>query len=118
MNSLSWLIYLASVLPNVAGVCVFLSIFGIGAYVAWLIVVSCHNDSLSETKWEYPSLKNLFWFLPLILLATLLPDKETIYLIAASEASEAVVTSEYGKELLVDIQEVIEGQLNNLKKVE
>jgi hypothetical protein len=51
----------------------------------------------------------------MLLFSTLIPSKETIYLIAGSQAGEAVVTSESGQEILNDIHEVIKHQLGQLK---
>ena len=50
-----------------------------------------------------------------ITMATLTPSKETIYLIAGSEAGEAVVTSAEGQEIINDIRLIIKGQLNKLE---
>lgn len=58
------------------------------------------------------------FFLACTLLAAIIPSRDTIYLIAGSEAGEAVVTSEAGQEILEDIQEVIRYQLGELKGTE
>jgi len=54
-------------------------------------------------------------FLVTSTLAAIIPSKDTIYLVAGSEAGEAVVTSQEGKEILNDIKEVIRYQLGELK---
>ena len=57
----------------------------------------------------------LIWGVLLIVFSSLLPSKEAVYLIAGSEAGEAVVTSDTGQEILDDIQAVIKHQLQQLK---
>ena len=116
MNDLSWFLYLADVLPNLASslglTSAVLAIGGGFGLIWWYIGSFVDKDVV-------PVPKPLFavWF-PAALIAlacSLVPSKETIYLIAGSEAGEAVVTSEQGQEVLSDIQEIIKAQLNNLK---
>ena len=124
MNSLSWFLYLAEVLPNLAGTIVALS----GILVVAITIVSLFRTiavvdsgmTLTPRKAEYKLIWG-FWgktVIPLLLLGTLMnliPSRETIYLIAGSEAGEAVVTSQEGQEILNDIKEVIRYQLGELK---
>lgn len=125
MNSLSWLLYLADVIGNVQGLLVTLSLVSGVGLVLWLVIGQLNIDS----DWEFPKAdkqtrsakhaKKVFKYLwvPVIaaFVAAIIPARETIYLIAGSEAGEAVVTSEEGKEILNDIREVIKGQLDALK---
>jgi len=125
MNGLSWFLYFAEVLPNLSNV-----IWSIGAYggvtlylfsLAWWVVV--HENPDAEEKATRDSTKFLKFvsyklspaIVFLIVISVLIPSKETIYLIAGSEASEYAVTSEYGQEVLGDIKDIIKAQLNNLK---
>jgi len=117
MNDLSWFLYMADVLPNLAVSLGFIStLLAIGGgfgLVWWYIGSFVDKDVI-------PVPKPLFavWFsMAFIALACgFIPSKETIYLIAGSEAGEAVVTSEQGQEVLSDIQEIIKHQLDSLKK--
>lgn len=124
MNNLSWLLYLADVLPNLANVAVItltaVGCFGTIGIVAWFIDYAdekSRNDAKGlPTTAPKPPIKT--YILTLLISGFIFiftPSKETIYLIAGSEAGEAVVTSNEGKEILNDIKEVIKHQLNNLK---
>ena len=86
MNSLSWMIYLGDVvgaLNPIIGIIIFLSLLiGIPVFV------------LSSMESDLAFLKNTGKLLLCVaggsaLLSALIPSKETIYLIAASEAGEA-----------------------------
>lgn len=134
MNSLSWFIYIASVAPGLA------TIIGSFGFVSAFVLFACSllsflgaKDNLDDYTKKYrpekygrakkvlderlwlPSKKLVFASIFAIILATLIPTKETLYLIAGSEATEYVVTSEEGQEILGDIKDVIKHQLNTLK---
>lgn len=117
MNNLSWFLYFADVIPNLAGVFWF---FGLAILFGWFIrlaVIEATDypfQGVVEKKAsaDYHLLFSVAFFL---VVANLIPSKETIYLIAGSEAGEAVVTSEEGKEIVSDIHQVIKHQLNQLK---
>jgi len=49
-------------------------------------------------------------------MSVLLPDKDTIYLIAGSEIGEQVVKTPEAQQMLTDIREVIQQQLKALKE--
>lgn len=132
MNSLSWFIYFANVLPVfVVTVNYIISIIIAGAIVLLIITAMNYdmeshyrNKSDGHIKWinsggligGFIRTAKKLWFLPIIVILTsLIPSEETFYLIAGSEASEAVVTSEFGQEILTDIREVIKIQLQSLK---
>ena len=117
MNSLSWFLYLADVIGNVQGVLVTLSVILTMATFPWLICKLIGDDSYNKKEKE---IAKAFSFVPWLALAAatlaaIIPSKETIYLIAGSEAGEAVVASETGQEILNDIKEVIQHQLSELK---
>ena len=125
MNSLSWFLYLAEVLPQLAhNVTVLSTILFFALTIVSIVRTAAIADgsgmSLSARKNEYRGIWG-FWgktAVPLLVLGlsmTLIPSKETIYMIAGSEAGEAVVTSETGQEILNDIKEVIQFQLSELK---
>lgn len=120
MNDLSWFLYLADVLPNTAnslGAAGFVvSVFGGVGLVAWKGIFEIHKDGYYDLV-DVP--KGFWWawwvFFFLFVISHFIPSKETIYLIAGSEAGEAVATSETGQEILNDIQQVIKHQLKTLK---
>ncbi len=126
MNNLSWLLYLADVLPSLAhvlgGAAIFGSIFMCALVIILILVKSDFTDS--HTKAYYPEkyekwkdrephklLKVLWLAIPFLIISTLIPSKETIYLIAGSEAGEYVVETPEAQEILDDIHKVIRHQL-------
>ena len=128
MNALSWFIYFADVLPNVttaAGFVLFWMIFAIaGATVFRVIAQSLSDKDLGPSKEDAERIrklsKTLFaWAFVITAISTslwvLLPSKEALYMIAASEAGETVVSSPEGKEILQDLREVLDAQLQALK---
>ena len=116
MNGLSWLLYLAEVVGKLgflaAGIS-FIGTFGaIGIFLWWL-----HYEESGKKRGEpKPPVKGfiIIW-LTALTLHVAIPTQQTIYLIAGSEAGEAVVTSEAGQEIINDIQQVIKHQLGELK---
>lgn len=118
MNSLSWFLYLADVIGNVKGVLILFCIISGSLMAVWSIAkFGFHDDE--DAVIFVKSTKHLpYFFLFCTLLASIIPSRDTIYLIAGSEAGETVVTSEAGKEILEDIQEVIRYQLGKLKGTE
>jgi hypothetical protein len=118
MNNLSWLLYFAEVagkLGSAAEAITIVMIFGSVGVVFWY-AMSLDKGFKAIPK---PPVKSyLTVFVITLLISILTPSKETIYLIAGSEAGEAVVTSESGQEILNDIRQVIKYQLEVLKKGE
>lgn len=120
MNDLSWFLYLADVLPNAAsslGAIGFgVSFLGGVGLLIWKFAYEMEKDTCEDAV-DVP--KGFCWtwsvFFLLFIITHFVPSKETIYLIAGSEAGEAVATSEVGQEILNDIQQVIKHQLNELK---
>jgi hypothetical protein len=95
----------------------------------YAITVSLFQDSYPyDSKESERSAKSWFgerkylppkWFVTIsitaFILLSLIPSKETIYLVAGSEAAETVVTSETGQEVMSDLKEILKIQLDNLK---
>lgn len=129
MNTLSWLLYFADVLYTQTTYLV------VGSEVTILIylLVRTISAACSETiySWDSESIIKKkkkrqgeffihnwkFITIPLVLIFVLnfIPSKETFYLIVASEAGEYVVNTPEAKELLKDVQEIVQIQLENLK---
>ena len=125
MNSLSWLIYAAAVLPNMATMvgmfilvsCAVVMVFALIQYIGVCDAVSSGTEDKSIAK---GSLKKTAKTVAITMVLTFIvvgvvPDSKTIYMIAGSEAAEAVVSSEDGQEVLADIKEIIQLQLTNMK---
>jgi hypothetical protein len=117
MNSLSWFLYFAEVIPALGGTLAFLSfpVFAFWAIRAAMIGSEEYPFEGVSTGKASPMYGALVLSVGMLLFSTLIPSKETIYLIAGSQAGEAVVTSEAGQEILNDIHEVIKHQLGQLK---
>lgn len=118
MNSLSWFLYFADVVGNLRpafGVC---SVFtGLATVILSVILIATsdgYNEQVHLTTKKVIKIVAPF-FVVILLVATLIPSRETVYMIAGSEAGEFVVTSPEGKEILGDIKEVIKHQLKELK---
>lgn len=118
MNPLSWFLYLADIIGNFQNLLIGFSILLGISTIVWLLAKvfgeADKNDDAARNlanalKWSPAS------FFLVSVLATVLPSKEVLYLIAGSEAGEAVVNSQEGKEILSNISEVIKHQLNQLK---
>ena len=111
MNSLSWFLYLASVLPSVSNVIFFFAILMIliVALTAFMFFISEGElNGFKMFNWVRTSVIAVI----LMVMSSFIPDKNTIYMIAGSEAGEAVVTSVEGQEILNDIKTIIKQQIN------
>ena len=51
----------------------------------------------------------------LVVISSVIPSRDTMYLIAASEVGEVVVTSDYSKELLAEIQKTLKLKLQAIQ---
>ncbi len=117
MNGLSWLLYFAEVSENVGMTLGFISIItAIATVVVTLFTVIPEKRNMTDTWAEQgPKLRKIlittFFF---SLLGMLFPSQNTVYLIIASESAEMVVTSESGKQMLGDIQEIVSLKLENI----
>jgi hypothetical protein len=119
MNSLSWFLYLADTLPNIGGFAIFIAIlFG---FVSTLYVVakglanSGDNDAKAFVSVPVVGYSPLIFVLA-VFVAILIPSKDTIYLIAGSEAGQFVVETPEAQEILNDVKDIIRLQLEDMKK--
>ena len=130
MNNLSWFLYFADVLPNVAGTFATIGIIiTCFAVAGTLVTAAITGDAASSFDKERRAdgqkrLKNKEYLwplkfpwigLPLIIASTFVPSRESIYLIAGSEAGQMAIESETGQNLIDEIQLVIEHQLDVLQ---
>lgn len=114
MNSLSWMIYAAEVLGRIgttfalASFVSFISI-AIGIFVGLVFSID-DKDGTGKRIVAYSVRK---WWVPLVfaLIAVFTPSSNTIYLIAASEAGETIVTSPEAKEVFDDLKAIIKSKL-------
>ena len=133
MKTLSWLLYAADVVPGIGRALGLLGLLAGMGWVIWSIVqafwISENDDdytrdrhperyaraqaALAASGYTAPP---RFLIVPaaLLVLSTLVPSRETILLIAGSEAGEAVVMSEAGRETLTLVQDALKAQLREL----
>lgn len=118
MNDLSWFLYFADVVGNLRptlGVCTVFAGFATAILSTTLIATSDgYSNEVNLTTKKVLRIVAPF-FIVILLVATLIPSRETVYMIAGSQAGEFVVNSPEGKEILGDIKEVIKHQLEELK---
>lgn len=124
MNNLSWFLYFADVLPGLfVPVFVVLSLaLGAGALCGFIGFMSFHADGSAVGKATYDHVakyagKLIFFWVVLLLIVSLTPQKETFYLIAGSELGEQVVKTPEAQEILNDIRKVIKQQIKAEKTV-
>ena len=120
MNALSWFLYFADVTGNLRGLLLLFTVVGgvasIMAFFGWLMQRDLYGaDSVTANTLGSISFKLAPVVVVCAILSALMPSKETIYLIAGSEAGETIVASPQGQEILNDVQEVIRYQLSQLK---
>lgn len=122
MNSLSWILYFADVLSKagslfggLGGVLLFVSVVCIipGFLVEW------RNSDEPETARSRKAFTRISLIgIPLasfmILASIFIPSKETMYMIAASEVGETVMTSTDGKEIYTELKATI---LDNIRQL-
>lgn len=131
MNSLSWLIYLAEVIPTITNMMVLVICIITVTYIILWIARGVFRSDLQD--YEFPcdqrplgsadyrgwqSLKNMTGrklpyaiVIILMIIVALSPSSRTIYMIAASEIGEKVVTSPDAVEMLDDLKVIIKNRL-------
>lgn len=122
MNDLSWLLYLANVLPNLGVTLIIISFLGMLLFVVFYVCFVFDNNwnQKEEEKKQRKSdirksLIGLTFFTLLFIITSFIPNRDTIYYIAASEIGETAVTSERGERLLSDLETILEIQIEKLK---
>ena len=112
MNTLSLLIYLANVIPNIGALSTFIGMIGT------LLLLAIGTIWSAETnKNQLPKLKSYLVLCGIaVIISALLPDQKTIYMIAASEMGEAAVTTETGQEVFNELKDTVMYQLQQLQR--
>lgn len=125
MNTVSFIIYLTYVIPTLGtifGVATvvlgFTTLIGIIAYFCAQHDASSYRASEDDKRFPTTVLSMLklagFSFATSLILAVVLPNQQTMYMIAASELGEEVIVSPEAKELYQDLRDV----LSSYKKTE
>lgn len=99
MNSLSWFLYFADVIPNIAKIFYGIGFSSIAVFVLWVLY------------WKPFLIVSVFSFL----VSAFIPNTETIYMIAGSELGETAITSERGQRVADKIEAYIDLQLDSAK---
>ena len=116
MNNLSWFLYFADVLPKMAEVIIVTGIFTLTGGLLLGAILS-KDTYESKEKAQKAARASVGWFklaafsVCLMFCSVLIPSKNTIYAIAASEIGESAVKSEVGKRGLRAIEAWINNQL-------
>lgn len=134
MNTLSILLYLANVLPSVAMFLGVVSFTCLGAYIATKVITyiahaenrdSSYSPRKAERAEAYFNSKDPFlnpWvvagLLSVFLFSHLIPSERTIYLIAASEMGEVVVTDPETVEIFDLLKETVKTKLEEVVESE
>ena len=110
MNELSWLLYLAQVSTNIMVLCTFAGVFSLFAAGFFFLCGIVEDD-----KRGFQMAKKPFIFgVVAIMIATFVPPKETVYMIAASQVGEAVINSPEGQKSIQTLQKILDTYLKNL----
>lgn len=115
MNTLSWLVYAAEISGNISAV---LFVAAIMFIIVGGFAAAISGDRILFSEETRDSVRGCYrrWF-PVaavaIVLAAFLPSKTTIYLIAASEIGETVVTSPDAIEMMTGLKAVIKKRLKD-----
>tara|TARA_R110000796_G_scaffold30122_7_gene80744 strand:+ start:1726 stop:2085 length:360 start_codon:yes stop_codon:yes gene_type:complete len=119
MNSLSILIYLAGILGNVSTLLILIGVVILAIYCVKVVNTQFYNEEARirsiSLKTFPPAIKSTWVAIALFSVVALLPTKETLYLIAGSEAGEYVVNTPEAKEIMSDIQAIIKQQVVSYK---
>lgn len=125
MNSLSWLIYLASVCDELRGVSVLITILGAIATIVlaihwkWRIDFDGREEEESAKKLFTGSFKmSAIAFAVAAFIVVLVPSKDTIYAIAASEIGEEVIKSPEASKARQALNAWLDKQIGEPKQVE
>ena len=126
MNSLSWLIYVGDVVSGISFTVGFMGFFavvtGCACFISGLVRVRKwswdSDEEYQQKKAAQKSVRSLAK--PLLiagpiafLVASFIPSSKTIYMIAASEVGETVVTSPESLEILGDVKALIKKRLKD-----
>jgi len=117
MNNLSWFLYFSDLVSKIYWVSLISTLL---FFCIWFILPPKGKEPFGSSH-PHPFMGFEYAKIPLVVAVIssfmwfILPSKDTIYLIAGSEASEAVVSTPEARAILNDVQEVIRSQLDNLK---
>jgi len=111
MNTLSWFLYLASIS---SGFSQFLLVIAIGLATILVIynAVAALYNSVEEKPQKVYGVKFMYVAALAGFLSILVPNKDTLYMIAASEVGEMVITSPENQEVFGKVRTLINTKLD------
>lgn len=121
MNRISWIIYLSDIFPNIQTFIILATIFW-SAFVLFKLAVlmpSSEARVIESIRMERRTRAKRFFYLNftvvlcLFFISSLIPSRPTLLMIAASEASEKVLTSEQGTSILNTLTKVLKEKAEN-----
>ncbi len=123
MNSLSWFLYLADIVGNIGVVCgIVIFVAGL-ASIGFLFMTAVNGGAFASSKEkEYSAIGYKYFKRCLLVLlisasiGSLLPNKNTMYAIAASEMGEEAVKSKIGQKSLQALEQWLDSQISKDKK--
>lgn len=126
MNTLSWMIYAADVFSKLAPILgmggFFVAVGGVAAFVIGTVPWSYyswdgedHRKRCEQTRSDLRKNGRLAIICAVValILSASLPSQKTIYMIAASEAGETIVTSPEARDLFNDLKRLIQQKLRD-----
>jgi hypothetical protein len=122
MNTLSWLIYFGDVTKGLAAttaMAAFCSLLVAGMASIPPIIHAIENDGTAERVAELARPVRRAAFFTLIISAAinaLIPSREAVYMIAASELGERAIAQPATAELLSDVGQIIRSEVTKLKE--
>lgn len=115
MNGLSWLIYLADVSNDLDWLVWFIAFFScVACLFAIFIMITAGSEGdtkASGQAWTFFR-KTIWLALGSFFLSGLIPAKETVYAIAASELGESVLHSQTGNKAVQALDAWLDKQIN------
>ena len=116
MNDLSFWLYLSDVIPSLSDICNFVAyaiiFFSIAVVMVKVLISESYEHCVSNGV--KASILNVLWAIPFFVLAAIIPGKETMYMIIASEIGQDVVTSQPASELYQKIDTIINLKIDQL----
>lgn len=111
MTNLSWFLYLADILSNLADVFAIGAAFLICGGLLYALFTSMINDEKGDRRSYKGAIASVIAGVVLIGLTIPIPSKQTLYTIAAVEVGNVVVNSAEGKEVLDEVRKRILSEL-------
>lgn len=107
MNTLSWFLYLADVLPSLSGALGVASVLILVVGGIGVCDLSYVKDCATEKAYIRGYMKTVPLMLFLLFLSFLIPSKDTIYMIAVSEVGEEALKTEMAHDLYNFMEELV-----------